>query len=49
MKRLVTWLVLGGLLACFAVPAYISIANGSLTRPVREQVIIWLLFAATRR
>ena len=46
MKRLVTWLVLGGLLACFAVPAYISIANGNLTGPVREQVIIWLLFAA---
>ena len=46
MKRLVTWLVLGGLLACFAVPGYISITNGSLTGPVRERVIIWLLFAA---
>jgi hypothetical protein len=46
LKRLVTWLVLGGLLACFAVPAYISIADGNLTGPVREQVIIWLLFAA---
>ncbi len=46
MKRLVTWLVLGGLLACFAVPAYRSIANGNLTGPVREQVIIWVLFAA---